>query len=219
MNSHPDYIENVHNNLPDKLSEDELEQWGKTLFEPDKTIADKKQALAILAHSGKVSAHQHLKKYAENPEQELEEWAKLALGESVLFLRMELGVEDEDFVYTGIGKNNDQLKFCFMILPREEDQHFKNWQNIYIETEANDIARELGCELEWYEAKDDFFMFSILMPTTISVASFIEKVIETCNQMGNFILEDYYCGCEKPDDSETSEIMDIVRGKIPPPEF
>ena len=219
MNSHLDYLENAHNNLPDKLSDDELEQRGKTLFEPDKTIAEKKQALAILAHNGNVTAHQQLKKYAENPDPELKEWASLALGESLLFLRSELGVDDEDFVYTGIGKNNDQLRFCFMLLPREEDLFFENWQTILIEKEANDIARKLDCEPEWYEAKGDHFLFSVLMPTTISIASFIEKAIGNCNQLGNFILEDYYCGCEKPYDSEIWEIMDIVRGKIPPPEF
>lgn len=111
MNTHLDYIENSHNFDSRNLTSEEVDQWGNMLFQTDSTLDEKKKALGILAHVGDVNAWQHLKKYAVQPDEGLEEWAKLALGECTMFLHADLcGDDDQDFVFTGVGPNNNLLR-------------------------------------------------------------------------------------------------------------
>jgi|GEM_PF-1150834 len=211
MDAHLDYIENAHNFNSQNLTTEEVDQWCKVLFLTDKSLDEKKKALAILAHVGTLNAYQHLKKYAEHPDAGLEEWAIVALGECTLFLHSDLaGNDDSDFVFTGVGVNNNMLRFYFLLLPLEE-KTIEDWQHKIIENELTYISRDLNCEIEWFDFEPNYACFSILMPTNVAIATFIEKGIINCNQFGGFLLEEYYCGTGVPDEKEIEEIIQIVR--------
>ncbi len=212
MNDHIDYIENSHDFDAKILTNEEIAQLGKRLVDVETGIDDKKKALGILAHRGDLQAYGYLKQYAEQPDRELEEWAKLALGECALFLHGDIcGDDDSDFVFTGVGKNNNMLRIYLMVLPHE-GKHFEVWQHAIIEKEMTYVARDLECEsVEWFDCNPHYVGFSVLIPVTISIAQFIEKGIAACNEFGDFVMEEYYCESGIPNEKEITEIIQIVR--------
>lgn len=211
MDSHLDYIENAHKFDSRNLTEEEISDWGNKLFQIDSTLDEKKKALGILAHVGDLNAYKYLKKYAEKPDNELETWAKLALGECVLFLHADLSDgDDHDFVYTGVGPHNNLTRVYFMLIPLE-GKSFVTWQHKIMENELIYIARDLKCEIEWHDFKLNYSGFSILMPTNVAVATIVEKCIENCNQFGDFLFDDYYCETGVPDEKEIEEIIQGLR--------
>jgi hypothetical protein len=211
MNEHLDYIENTHNFDSSNLTDEEVEQWGNLLFLTNTTLEEKKKALGILAHVGNLNAYNYLKKYAGQPDQELEEWATLALGECTLFLHADLSGEDDlDFVFTGVGPNNDMLRIYVLLLPQEGNS-FEAWQNETIENEITYAARDLKSLIEWFDFKTNYASFSLLIPTDLAIDTIIKMGIDNCNQFGGFVLDEYYCGTGVPDLKEIEEIIQIVR--------
>jgi hypothetical protein len=212
MSDHIDYIENSHNFDSQTLTNKEVDQLSKALFDAETGIDEKKKALGILAHRGDLQAYGYLKQYAEQPDTGLEEWAKLALGECTLFLHGDIcGDDDSDFVFTGVGKNNNMLRIYLMVLPHEE-KLFEAWQLDIIEKEMRYVACDLKCEkVEWFDCKPHYVGFSVLIPVNVSIAQFIEKGITACNEFGGFLLEEYYCGSGIPNEKEIEEIIQIVR--------
>jgi len=212
MNNHIDYIENTHDFDSQTLTNEEVEQYGKMLVNIGADINDKKKALGILAHRGDLQAYGYLKQYAEQPDTELEEWSKLALGECTLFLHGDIcGDDDSNFVFTGVGKNNNMLRIYLMVLPLE-GKLFEAWQYDIIEKEMAYVARDLECEaVEWFDCKPNYVGFSVLISVNISIAQFIEKAIAACNEFGGFVMEEYYCGSGIPNEKEIEEIIKIVR--------
>ena len=211
MNDHLDYIENAHNFDSCDLTDAEVEQWGNVLFNTDTILDEKKKALGILAHVGNLNAYEYLKKYAGQPDKEMETWAALALGECTLFLHADLsGEDDTDFIFTGVGPKNDMLRIYVLLLP-QEGEIFKDWQNKTIENELTYVARDLKCLIEWFDCKEIYTSFSLLMPTNLAINTIIKIGINNCNQFGNFLLEEYYCGSGVPTSNEIEEIIQIVR--------
>ena len=211
MNNHLDYIENAHKYDYQHLTDEEVTGLGNLLFQTDISIDDKKKALGILAHVGSLYAYNHLKKYAELPDKELETWARLALGECTMFLHADLSDGDnQKFIFTGVGPYNNLTRVYIMVIPLE-GKSFEAWQHKIFENEVMYVARELKCEIEWFDFKMNYTGFSILMPTNVAVATIIEKCIENSNQFGGFLFEDYYCETGVPDEKEIKEIIQIVR--------
>ena len=211
MNEHLDYIENAHKFDYQNLTDEEVTGFGNLLFQADTSMDDKKKALGILAHVGNLNAYNHLKKYAEQPDKELETWATLALGECTLFLHADLSDgDDQGFIFTGVDPNNNLIRVYILVIPLE-GKSFEAWQHKIFENEVIYVARDLKCEIEWFDFKMNYTGFSILMPTNVAVATIIEKCIENSNQFGGFLFEDYYCETGVPDEKEIEEIIQIVR--------
>ena len=211
MDSHLDYIENAHEFDTQNLTDEEVKGWGNVLFHIDSSLDEKKKALGILAHVGDINAYNFLKKYVEQPDKELETWATLAFGECTLFLHADLSDgDDPDFVFTGLGPHNNLIRVYLMVIPLE-GKFFEAWQNKIIENEVIYVARDLKCEIEWFDFNINYSGFSILIPTDIAISTIIEKCIDNCNQPGGFVFKDYYCGSGVPDEKEIDEIIQIVR--------
>lgn len=215
MNSHIDYIENSHDDDSSAFSEKEIEQLGLQLNNPQADIQLKKKALGILAHRGDMQSYNVLKAYSENPDAGLEEWAKFAYGECTMFLHADIcgddeSKDDEEWVFTGVGKNNNMLRIYFMVLP-EEGKLLDTWQHDIIQKEMTYTAKELNCEcIEWFDCKPNYVGFSLLQPTTISILQFIDPAIAACNVFGNFLIPDYYAATGVPVGKEIDQIIDIV---------
>jgi len=215
MNTHIDYIENSHDDDSSAFTEKEIEQLGLQLNDPQADIQLKKKALGILAHRGDTQSYNILKAYSENPDAGLEEWAKFAYGECTMFLHASVcdNVDydnEEEWVFTGVGKKNNMLRIYFMVLP-EEGKLLEPWQHDIIQKEMTYTAQELNCEcIEWFDCKPHYVGFSLLQPTTISILQFIDPAIAACNVFGNFLITEYYAGTGIPDAEEIEKIIDIV---------
>ncbi len=211
MNAHIDYIDNTHDHDSSAFTAEEIELLGLQLNDPQTDIKVKKKALGILAHRGDLQSYNILKAYSEHSDDGLEEWAKLALGECALFLHGDIcGDDDCEFVFTGVGKNNNMLRIYFMVLPHE-GKLLEAWQHVIIQKEMTYKAQELNCEaIEWFDCKPHYLALSLLQPPTISIADFIDPGIAACNVFGNFLIPEYYAGTGIPDNKKIEEIIDIV---------
>lgn len=216
MNSHIDYIESAHDHDSSIFTEKEIELLGVQLNDPRADLKSKKKALGILAHRGDLQSYNILKAYAEHPDKGLEEWATLAFGECTMFLHGDLCGDDneEEWVFTGVGKHNNMIRYYYMVLP-VEGKLLEPWQHEVIEKEMTYVAEDLNCEtIEWFDFKPHYVGFSILKPVTISVAQYIDKAIAQCNEFGGFLIPEYYCGSGIPNDKEIEEIIDIVMNGV-----
>lgn len=215
MSNHIDYIENSHDEDSSAFSEKEIEQLGLQLNDPQVDIQLKKKALGILAHRGDTQSYNILKAYSENPDAGLEEWTKFAYGECTMFLHASVCdnddySNDDEWVFTGVGKNNNMTRIYFMVLP-DEGKLLETWHHDIIQKEMTYTAEELKCEcIEWFDCKPHYVGFSLLQPVTISVAKYIDTAIAACNVFGNFLIPEYYAGTGIPDAEEIEKIIDIV---------
>ena len=214
MNDHRDYIENTHNDDFKSFSPKEIEQFGEDLNNPDTDIELKKKALGVLAHCGDLQSYNILKAYAAKPDNGLELWSELALGECALFLHADICGDDcEDgveFVFTGVGKHNNMLRIYFVVLP-EEGKFLEDWQHDIIRKEMSWLAQDIGCEeIEWFDCKPHYVGLSMLQPLDVSITQFINPAIAACNVFGNFLIPEYYAGTGIPNADEIEKIINIV---------
>jgi len=87
-----DYI-NSHYLLPPNyqdITEEEIANNGEKLFSSDTTLEQKKKILMLLAHLGVYESYKILKKYNQNPDNELIFWARMALDECRTFVQQNL---------------------------------------------------------------------------------------------------------------------------------
>lgn len=219
MNELSDYLNNSHNFDSSKLTAEEVEGLGKLLLDPQTGLSIKTDILGKLAHRGDLQAYGFLKSYSEQPDAGLEDIAITALGECSLFLRAEIcGDDDSEFVFTGVGKNNNQLRFFFMVLPMDGTSAFADWQKSIIANEFCYRARDLQCDIETIEHSEKFTSCTVLIPVNVAVAELIDPIIENCNQLGNFVDTGYYCGSWIPDAKEIEDILAIMYGEKEPPD-
>ena len=133
------------------------------------------------------------------------------MGECTLFLHADLSGEDDmGFIFTGVGPKNDMLRIYILLLP-QEGVSFEAWQTKIVENEMTYVARDLKCLIEWFDLKMNYVSLSVLIPTNVSIDSIVKTGIINCNQFGDFMLEEYYCGTGVPNSDEIEEIIQIVR--------
>ena len=90
-----DYV-NSHHLLPrnyEDTSEQEIDEKGKKLLNPETSISEKKKILMLLAHLGVYESLQFLKEYHRNPDPGLRVWANMALDECKGFVRQQFSEE------------------------------------------------------------------------------------------------------------------------------
>lgn len=80
-----------HQKLPKNPQDPkEVSRSIKVLLDSKATLENLKEAIIILAHSGKLDAYEALKSYAKNPRKELSIWLQQAIQECKMFLKSDL---------------------------------------------------------------------------------------------------------------------------------
>lgn len=88
-----EYIE-YHKKIPESyytnMPEEEIEWSKKILLSEKSSIEEKKKALILLAHKGRLDAYETLEEYEKNPDSELKIWLNLAIQECKSFLESDI---------------------------------------------------------------------------------------------------------------------------------
>ncbi len=206
-----EYLDYSHSFECGTLTDDEIENVGNIIFNPETPAEGKKKGLAILAHTGSISAYKQISKYYEIADGELKQWAALALQECIMFLENELSDENIGFISTGLGGKDNKLRIYFLVLPLD-DKTFNKKQHKIIENELTQTAKELNCDIESFDFQDSYVGLTVLIPMNVAIAAFIDNGIKNCNEFGNFVFEHYYAAnTEVPDKKEIENIIEIVR--------
>lgn len=105
-----EYIE-YHKKIPEEhfrnMPKDKID-WAKKILFSQANLEDKKTALVILAHIGRLDVYQILEKYEKNSDAELKIWINMAIRECQSFLKSD--IMEEPFLevsrVTKIGRND-----------------------------------------------------------------------------------------------------------------
>ena len=107
----------------------DYEQYMIDLSDSELSKEEKKKTLSILANSKQVKAYRLLERYVSNPDDELVNWAYMALMESRITLESELSGEKQIYISTGLGGKGESIRFYALVLS-SEGKSFAEYQQI-----------------------------------------------------------------------------------------
>ncbi len=188
------------------INRDEILKAKDDLFKNDVPVEDKKILLVRLASIDEVEVYRTLEKYAENPDEELKQWASLALQENNALLQSSLLEEPYILISSGLGGKDDKLRY-FVVLISKDNKELSQVQKQIIEKETLYGLEEVNGELEKIEFGKYFATLIVLIPFKITAFNVFSKVIESANELGDFLDEYFIVRNEKIFSLEETEDM------------
>ena len=174
-----------------KYTEEAISARSHGLFRPSTSLEEKKKTLAVLAHRGTLEAYRTIEKFLETGEQALKDWGILAVQECRMFLESSLSDRNVGTVMTGLGGENNRLRYFLVIRPRS-DAALTGAQKETIERGFSYICNKLDSILEEIQVHQYYVTMKALIPMDVAVAEIIEGGIDECNTFGAFLDENYY---------------------------
>jgi hypothetical protein len=206
-----EYLEYSHSFEHGELTEEQTLGLGNMLLDDRIETEGKKKALGLLAHLGTVTAFRQIERYYHHPENEVKKWTALALQECKMFLEGSLTDDNWGFISSGLGGADGKLRNFFLVLPLT-DQQFTSIQHNIIKDEFLLLAKDLKCKIEAIDFSDSYAGITVLIPMDVAIGIFIDKGIQKCNELGEFVFEYYFVtNQEVPDRQGIEEIIKKVR--------
>ena len=170
------------------ISKMDFSVFEDSLDDPESTVEHKKYVLSILATSRQVKAYRILEEYAQAPDPDVADWAYMALMESRIALESELSDEKQIYISTGLGGKGEKVRFYVLILANEL-KPFLEYQKKVIEREFPYSLEKAGCEIERLTIGEKYMELVFLIPVRADIKQALDKVINECNQYGNFLSQ------------------------------
>ena len=177
-----------------KMREEKDDEWAvdhaKYLFEPGYSTEVKKEILARLASMEKVDAYRCIEGFLETAEDELHDWAVLALNESRMVLESRFLDESQVFISTGLGGKEEKLRYFVALLSRSK-LDLDATQKKVIQNEFDYILNKFGAVVEEIHFSGHISTILLLLPMDISLTEVIQEAIDECNKYGDFLNSDF----------------------------
>jgi hypothetical protein len=177
-------------NLNSVKSEEDIIRDRDILFDSNLSISGKKLALVELASLNNIEAYRTIEKYLNQPNINLYDWACLALQESKLNLETSLLDESKALITTGLGGKGLKLRY-FIVLFSSQGHELTSVQKEIIQKELNFFFSKYGAELEDVVFDESFASILAMVPIKVHLQKLFKKVIFECNQIGNFLFDDF----------------------------
>jgi len=195
------------NDSTEPLTDEESEAIFQLLEMQEMSKDEKKQLLTSLAISKSVKAYRLLEEYAQHPDEQVADWAYMALMESRISLESEFSDEKQIYISTGLGGKDEKLRFYVLILSKNRIA-FQNYQKQVIEREFNYLLPKANCDIERLTIEETYVEMIFLIPVRADIKGILDKVITECNQYGNFLSNAFTITNVKELTKE--EVADIV---------
>ncbi|MDR0427114.1 MAG: hypothetical protein LBH12_00770 [Dysgonamonadaceae bacterium] len=143
-------------------------------------------ALTFLAVSGDVKAYRALEIYTEKNKDHLNDWAILAMMQARITLESEFSEEKQIFISTGLGGKDGNFRF-YSFFKSNKLVPFSAYQKSLIEKEFPFFIEKSEGIIEEIKIEDNYFTLIFLINLQIDIRVVLRKVIDECNQYGNFI--------------------------------
>lgn len=160
----------------------------ESLSNPESTTDYKKYILSMLATSREVKAYRMLEDYVQHPDEDVSNWAYMALMESRISLESELSDEKQIYISTGLGGKGEKLRFYVLMLSRDR-KPFQEYQRKVIEREFAYFLPKADCEIERLTIGEQYVELVFLIPVRADIKLTLDKVINECNQYGDFLSD------------------------------
>lgn len=179
------YSGQVRKDRAKEKSEDvDYEICSMSLTDPSIEPEVKKYILSLLATSKDVRAYRILEDYVQHPDEEVRDWAYMALMECRISLETVLSDEKQVYISTGLGGKGDKLRF-FTLMLSSGGKPFLDYQRKEIERELAYALPQADCEIERLEVCERHVELVFLAPVRADLRAIIKGVINECNQYGN----------------------------------
>ncbi len=188
-------------------AEEDYDAYRVGLTDPLATTEVKKYVLSMLATSKDVRAYRILEEYVQHPDEDVRDWAYMALMESRISLETVLSDEKQVYISTGLGGKGDRLRFYALLLSRNR-KPFLDYQRREIERELAYALPHEGCEIERLAVCDGYVEVLFLAPVRADIKKMIEGVINECNQFGRPLSDTFTITNVK--EFTPQEIADII---------
>ena len=163
------------------LNDMDYTAFRESLSNPESTTDYKKYILSMLATSREVKAYRMLEDYVQHPDEDVSNWAYMALMESRISLESELSDEKQIYISTGLGGKGEKLRFYVLMLSRDR-KPFLEYQRKVIEREFAYFLPKADCEIERLTIGEQYVELVFL----INVKELTEQeVTDIINKNGN----------------------------------
>jgi len=167
-----------------------LHEKKELLYSPatDKTV--KKEVLARLAFSDEIEAYRILQNYVHLADEDLHDWAILALQECRVLIESKLLDENQVFISTGLGGKGFKLRYFIVLLLRPNKRMTLLRERI-ISGETEAVFRKYTIDAESLRFAGRFVTLLVMIPLDVTIRSVFDEIIASCNYYGNFMQEDF----------------------------
>jgi hypothetical protein len=179
----------------------EVKKIKNLIFNQDTTVEEQKKLLVKLAVIDDIEAYRTLERYSKEPHPDLRDWAYLALKESRMLIESKILDEDQILISTGLGGKGLKLRY-FTALISASKKRFTELQQGVISKEVKFYLERSDGELESISFDNEICSLISIIPLKIPVQTLFSKVIKECNNLGNFIQEEFVINNVKILDSE-----------------
>ena len=168
------------------ISKMDFSVFEDSLDDPESTVEHKKYVLSMLATSRQVKAYRILEEYAQAPKTDVADWAYMALMESRIALESELSDEKQIYISTGLGGKGEKLRF-YVLMTSKGKTPFQEYQRQTIEREFAYYLPKTDCEIERLTIGEQYVELVFLIPVRTDIKATLDRVINECNQYGDFL--------------------------------
>lgn len=170
------------------LTDTDYMAFRESLSDPESTTDHKKYILSMLATSHQVKAYRMLEDYVQHPDDDVSNWAYMALMESRISLESELSDEKQIYISTGLGGKGEKLRFYVLMLSKDR-KPFLKYQRKVIEREFAYYLPKADCEIERLTIAEQYVELVFLIPVRVDIKMTLDQVINECNQYGDFLSD------------------------------
>lgn len=181
-----DYV----NKLSTGFNPDEVLKHKDHLFRHDLTVEDKKYLMVQLANIDNVDAYRTLEKYMLGPNNDLKDWALLALQENKLLLESKLLGENQVMILTGLGGKGLKLRY-FTVLITANGKAYSKFEKEILTKEVKFSIKKSKGDLEYIHFDEELCTMLSVIPLHVPVQNLFNELIHECNQFGDFLNSDF----------------------------
>lgn len=202
------YFEQAKSINRDTPKEDILAR-KEELFSEETDITTKKELLILLAGLESPEAFRIIEKYkTEKPKSELYDWVCIAYHESKMLLESSLLEQSQVFISTGMGGRGKLLRYFVVLISNKKEEFNKTQKKL--------IIGEIEYSLEKYKAiieesnfEGKYATLTCLIPLEAPIKDIFQSAIDECNELGNFISENFIVtNVKKLDAKEIDEFLE-----------
>jgi len=146
----------------------------------------------------------------QHPDEDVSNWAYMALMESRISLESELSDEKQIYISTGLGGKGEKLRFYVLMLSKDRNP-FLDYQRKVIEREFAYFLPQADCEIERLTIGEQYVELVFLIPVRADIKLTLDRVINECNQYGDFLSDIFTITNVK--ELTQQEITDIIKKK------
>jgi hypothetical protein len=157
---------------------------------PEVPETEKKEILAKLASIDAPEAFRFIEKFHSTAENDLKDWAKLALLENRMLLESIFLDQNQILISSGLGGKENKLRY-FIVVFLNDDFDFDETRKKVVNNEFEPVLSSLNCELEILKFYKYYLTLTVLIPLEVSIKNAFSRAISECNQYGEFLSENF----------------------------